>query len=132
MDTKQHLELLPINRVRARRIFYFLWFMAKRGRNILFVLISAIIVGGLLFSLFDDKTIAEGQYLAFITATTIGYGDVSPASWPARVVACLVGINGLILTGVVVALTVKALELGFREEFEQISKDFEGENKPAK
>ena len=115
-----NLGLIRVSRLRARRIIYFLGFMASRGRNILFILIGNIVVGGLLFSLFDGKSIVEGQYLAFITASTIGYGDISPETWGARAVAVAVGFNGLLLTGIIVALTVKALELAFREEIEQL------------
>ena len=127
-DKVSNLGLAQINQVRARRIIYFLGFMASRGRNILFILIGNIIVGGLLFSLFDGKSIAEGQYLAFITASTIGYGDLSPETWGARTVAVAVGFNGLVLTGIIVALTVKALELAFSEEIDEISKASAGED----
>ena len=87
----------------------------------LLVLLCAIVIGGILLSLFDGKSVAEGQYLAFITASTIGYGNISPEIWPARIVGCLIGINGVILTGVTVALTVKGLALAFREELDSLS-----------
>ena len=127
---KTDLELIPINRVRARRLLFYLGSMANRGRNILFLLIGNIVACGLLFSLFDGKSLAEGQYLAFITATTIGYGDLSPETWGARWVAVAVGLNGLLLTGVCVALTVKALELAFREELEDMEAKGEAEREP--
>ena len=127
---KTDLELIPINRVRARRLLFYLGSMANRGRNILFLLIGNIVAWGLLFSLFDGKSLAEGQYLAFITATTIGYGDLSPETWGARWVAVAVGLNGLLLTGVCVALTVKALELAFREELEDMEAKGEAEREP--
>ena len=74
----------------------------------------------LLLALLDGKPLGEGVYLALITATTIGYGDLSPETWAARVVAVAIGVNGLLLTGIVVALAVKALELTYREEMERM------------
>ena len=79
-------------------------------------------MGGLLLSLFDGKSLAEGQYLAFITAMTIGYGDLAPVTWPARIVAVFIGLNGLLFTGVIVAFTLKAIELTFREDIADIER----------
>lgn len=113
----------PIDRLHARRLFFYLWYMIRKGRNIFFVLFGNIVIGGLLISWLDGSTLAEGQYLALITATTIGYGDLAPETWSARIVAGAIGINGLILTGVFIALTVKALELTYREELTKLEKE---------
>lgn len=93
-----------------------LWHMAKETRNVLFILLGNIIGGGLLISLFDQKSIIDGQYLAFITSLTVGYGDLSPVSWPARIVSIGIGLNGLLLTGIVAAMAIKALELSFSND----------------
>ena len=114
------MALLQIDRLRARRLAYYLGYMARKGRNILLILIASIFAGGLLLALLDGKPLGEGVYLALITATTIGYGDLSPETWAARVVAVAIGVNGLLLTGIVVALAVKALELTYREEMERM------------
>jgi voltage-gated potassium channel len=125
MNKRPPLPGLHIDDVRARRLFFFLGQMMWKGKTIFFILLANIIIGGLLFSLFDKKPIAEGQYLALITGLTVGYGDLAPVSWPARIVSGLVGTNGLILTGVIIAFTVKALELTFAEDLEKIRKQAE-------
>jgi hypothetical protein len=122
MNKRPPLPGLHIDDVRARRLFFFLGQMMWKGKTIFFILLANIIIGGLLFSLFDKKPIAEGQYLALITALTVGYGDLAHVSWPARIVSGLVGTNGLILTGVIIAFTVKALDLTFAEDLEKIRK----------
>lgn len=119
---KPRLDLSPTSRIRARRLFFLLGAMANRGRNVLLVLIANIIIGGLLLSLLDGKSIAEGQYLAFVTACTIGYGDLAPETWAARIVSIAIGFNGLLLTGIIIALSVRALEMAFREDLEKIEK----------
>lgn len=50
----------------------------------------------------------EGLYWSFITATTVGYGDLRPISRGSRVIAVLIAFLGLTLTGIVIALAVWA------------------------
>lgn len=52
----------------------------------------------------------ESLYLSAITALTVGYGDVSPKSPIGRLVAVGLGFLGILLTGIVVAAAIKALE----------------------
>jgi hypothetical protein len=48
-------------------------------------------------------------YFTFITGLTIGYGDVVPRTVAGRPLSILIGIGGILLTGLVVAVGVKAL-----------------------
>ena len=73
------------------------------------ILLATIIIGGLLLSLFDGKSLAEGQYLAFITAMTIGYGDITSTTTPGRILSILAGVIGLIFFGIIVAVSNRAL-----------------------
>ena len=50
----------------------------------------------------------ESLYWSFITATTVGYGDLRPVNRASRVVAILIAFLGLMLTGIVIALAVWA------------------------
>src|SRR5215813_11384151 len=50
----------------------------------------------------------ESFYWSFITATTVGYGDVRPTKRSSRIVAILVALTGLTLTGILVAVAVHA------------------------
>ncbi len=47
-------------------------------------------------------------YWSFITATTVGYGDIRPSGRLARVFAVIIALCGLILFGIVVAIVVQA------------------------
>lgn len=122
--------LLPINHVRAHRLIACLWHMTKEARNILFILLSNIIIGGFLIALFDQKAVSESLYLAFITSLTVGYGDLCPETWPSRIVSIGIGLNGLLLTGIVVAIAIKALELSFSEELNQAQQNSHSTNSP--
>ena len=53
----------------------------------------------------------ESFYWAFITATTVGYGDLRPLRRGSRIVAVLIAFLGLMLTGIVIAVAVHAATL---------------------
>jgi len=50
----------------------------------------------------------ESFYWAFITATTVGYGDLRPTKVMSRLMAILIGLLGLTFTGIVIAIAVHA------------------------
>ena len=50
----------------------------------------------------------ESVYWSFITATTVGYGDLRPLKKTSRVLAILIAFLGLTLSGIVIALAVWA------------------------
>jgi len=50
----------------------------------------------------------DSFYWSFITATTVGYGDIRPARRGSKVIAILIAMLGLLLTGLLIALAVRA------------------------
>jgi voltage-gated potassium channel len=56
----------------------------------------------------------ESIYWSFITATTVGYGDLRPVNRGSRVVAILIAFLGLTLTGIVIALAVWAATIALK------------------
>ena len=80
---------------------------------------GAIIAGGLGIAYLDAKPIADTLYLAFITALTIGYGDLTPETAFAKAIAVAIGFLGIIFTGIVVAASLRALEMTIAEQKEQ-------------
>jgi hypothetical protein len=57
----------------------------------------------------DESRIHMFTYYSFITMTTVGYGDVSPLSTPARTCAWLEALTGQFYLAVLVAGLVGAL-----------------------
>ena len=77
-----------------------------------FVLFAAIIcLAGVLISRFDALPLSDAIYFAFITAFTVGFGDVTPKSRGARIVTVVLAFLGVILVGIAVAVAVHALEM---------------------
>ncbi|MFM0643695.1 potassium channel family protein [Paraburkholderia bryophila] len=56
------------------------------------------------------SSIGETFYFCAVTALTIGYGDVVPTSALGRIIAVLLGLLGVLLTGVVTACAVYAIQ----------------------
>jgi voltage-gated potassium channel len=50
----------------------------------------------------------DSFYWSFITATTVGYGDLRPTKVKSRLIAIIIGLLGLTFTGIVIALAVHA------------------------
>jgi voltage-gated potassium channel len=62
----------------------------------------------------ESWTPFESFYWAFITATTVGYGDLRPVKSHSRIIAILIGFLGLILSGIVIAIAVQAGTLALK------------------
>jgi voltage-gated potassium channel len=75
---------------------------------ILIISILAVVIGKR-----EEWSISNSLYYGFITATTVGYGDFHPTQDRNKLVAILIAILGLMLTGIVVALTVEATILTY-------------------
>lgn len=50
----------------------------------------------------------ESFYWSFITATTVGYGDIRPTKVGPRIISICIGILGLTFTGILIAIAVHA------------------------
>ena len=90
--------------------FKLLW----SAKTILFVLLLLIIIGGIIFSYegfgCGKREFLLGQYVSFITALTIGYGDMTPDGPLGKLFAVFLGMVGMLLMGIIVGASVKALE----------------------
>jgi hypothetical protein len=53
----------------------------------------------------------DSVYWSFITATTVGYGDVRPVKRKSKILAVIIAFLGLTLTGIVIAVAVQAATL---------------------
>jgi voltage-gated potassium channel len=70
------------------RLFYggLVW-LANSPRKLLFAYSVLIVVCGVLYRHFENESIGDSIWWAVVTASTVGYGDISPESWQARVMA---------------------------------------------
>jgi len=74
-----------------------------------------IIVLGLIVGRKESWSKFDSMYWAFITATTVGYGDIRPMQKVSRVLSVLIAFIGLIFTGMMVALAINAATITFSQ-----------------
>jgi hypothetical protein len=68
-----------------------------------------MIGSGLAIWRIEDWRLDEALYFTFVTGLTIGYGDCTPKHLSGRLLALAIGFSGIVLTGLIAAVTVKAL-----------------------
>jgi len=78
----------------------------RAARIIASVTVSMTVIGGVLIHFTDKKTfpnIGDGMWWAVQTVTTVGYGDLVPASTVGRLVATIVMLVGISFLAVITA-----------------------------
>lgn len=67
------------------------------------VLTTAVMIffGGFLIQFAEGMSLSDGIWWAFVTTTTVGYGDISPATFYGRMIAMVLMLLGIGLIGTV-------------------------------
>ncbi len=78
-------------------------------REVLAGLLLLIVLGGAAISRLEGLDLGQALYFAFVTGLTIGYGDITPETGGGRAVSILIGLTGLLFTGMTVAVATRAL-----------------------
>ena len=86
--------------------FYALW----KIKVILFGLVVMLIAYAMAIAYLEKIPFADALYFTFITGLTIGYGDIVPVTHLGRVVAVLTGLQGVLITGLIIAVAVYAVK----------------------
>jgi voltage-gated potassium channel len=69
----------------------------NRGRNILLIFLGSFAAQILILYVIDGKTLIDSVYATIATLTTVGFGDVSPSSWLARLLYLPFMIAGVLM-----------------------------------
>ena len=75
---------------------------------LLSTLAAVIIVLGQFIGKKEGWSPIDSFYWSFITATTVGYGDLRPTRNLSRMGAILIAFLGLLLSGIIIAIAVRA------------------------
>lgn len=75
---------------------------------LLLTLASGIILLGQFVGKAEGWSHFDSFYWSFITATTVGYGDIHPVRRRSKLIAIFIAVLGLLLTGFLIALAVRA------------------------
>lgn len=95
-------------------IKHFLWDLLYLAPLVVFLL--AVISGlGLAIGRIEGWQRFDAVYHAFINATTVGYGDFQPTHKTSKILSIICAFTGLLLSGIVVAAAVHAIQVSFEE-----------------
>jgi Ion channel len=82
--------------------------------RVVWPILSALACGqlmlGMLVGYLEGWSMSDATYFTFVTGLTIGYGDLVPVRLGTRLIALLIGFSGILLTGLVAAVGVRALQ----------------------
>ena len=90
------------------------WFKYLRrvqARQLVALAVAILLTGAALFSITDDVSFGIGLYWAITTATTVGYGDVTPHNTGSRIIASVVMLTTIPTVAAVFALMAGATVL---------------------
>ncbi|HET6482486.1 MAG TPA: potassium channel family protein [Actinoplanes sp.] len=74
----------------VRRVYRGIVWLANSPGTLILSYAILIVVCGVLYHFFEGTvTIGDSIWWAVVTASTVGYGDISPKSWEARIIAGL-------------------------------------------
>ncbi|WDZ81428.1 potassium channel family protein (plasmid) [Ensifer adhaerens] len=88
--------------------------------QLLWPIFSAVLIvmtgSGVIIGRIEEWRLDEALYFTFVTGLTIGYGDLTPKHLSARLLALVIGFSGIVLTGLVAAISVQALDATSNDE----------------
>jgi voltage-gated potassium channel len=84
------------------------WYMLIHLLPIWGFLSVVITLFGVVLAKLEGLAIGTGIYFAWITATTVGYGDVRPERGISQFLCVLLAIIGIINTGIILSIALNA------------------------
>ncbi len=76
-------------------------FYTNGFKYMIFVATVMIILGGILIHFAEGMSYGDGIWWAFVTTTTVGYGDISPSTLYGRLIAMVLMLIGIGLLGTI-------------------------------
>ena len=95
-------------------LYYFFEYLTLVSPLLGFLAVIIVFLG-LVVGVQESWSRFDSVYWAFITATTVGYGDYRPMQGFSKILSILIALIGVTFTGILVALAINAATLSFSE-----------------
>jgi hypothetical protein len=95
----------------SRHFFRAIWHV----KVVILTLVALMVAGAGAVTLVEKMPFGNSLYFAFVTGLTIGYGDIVVKTSFGRLVALLIGFDGILFTGLMVAVLVLAVRESYEE-----------------
>ena len=87
-----------------------------RFRAVFWCLFALIVGVSVVIRHIENMPFGEGLYFSFITGLTVGYGDIVVKTPSVRLLAVFLALIGIIITGLMVAAAVRAVEESMKDK----------------
>jgi len=84
-------------------------------KSVLISLFAVVVISAGVIAKLESLPFGDALYFTFITGLTVGYGDIAPKIPLARLIAVLLGLIGIIFTGIIVAAALRAIEKSLKD-----------------
>ena len=92
--------------VRFNKVF---WRTIWHVRTVILALLALVVVNAVPIALIEKIPFGDALYFAFVTGLTIGYGDIVMQTPVGRLIALLIAVVGILISGMIVAAAVHAV-----------------------
>ena len=91
---------------------------------ILLIFIFIVFTLGQLVGRMESWNKFDAFYWSFITAFTVGYGDIRPVRKSSKMISMFIALIGIVFTGIIVSINVIALTKSFEKniQYEEVLK----------
>lgn len=94
------------------QLFFLGVFLALPVLSVLCFFVAGL---GLIVGRIEKWSAFNSLYWAFITALTVGYGDMRPIKKSSKIISIIIAWSGIMLTGLLVAIAVKTASIAFEK-----------------
>jgi voltage-gated potassium channel len=97
------------------RFCYHFFIIIGHLQAVFLSLVGLIVISAAVIAHVEKLPFGEAIYFSFITGLTIGYGDIVVKTPLGRMIAVLLGLIGIVFTGLMVAAALRAVGKGMKD-----------------